>query len=255
MGNWNSTQYLLFEKQRTQPATDLASRIRNYNPNNVLDIGCGPGNSSHVLKEIFPDAKVIGIDNSSDMIEKAKQTYSNIEFRRENANEIKGQYDVIFSNACLQWIPNHRQLIPSLMERLEDKGVLAVQIPMNEQEPLFQIIKSITSNSKWGFHNTILEKANTLYPDEYFEILSECSSSFQIWETTYYHTLSNHKAMLDWVKGTRIRPYLEYLESLDMDLARQFEKELFEKIQITYPIMKNGEILLRFNRFFFVAVQ
>lgn len=252
MSDWSSGQYLKFEKQRTQPAIDLANRIKDRNPQNVLDIGCGPGNSSHVLKLTFSNAKVTGIDTSPDMIKKAKSAYPDIEFLQLDARMLKGQYDVLFSNACLQWIPDHRRLLPELMGKLRQGGVFAAQIPMNRSEPLHQIINEISSDPKWGLKTEKADGQGTLQPEEYYNILSECSSSFQLWETTYYHSLENHRALVEWAKGTRIRPYLY---QLSLEKAEQFEQELLNRVTEVYQIMNNGKIILRFRRFFFTAVK
>lgn len=110
MSQWNSEQYLKFENQRTQPAIDLAKRITIEQPNNILDIGCGPGNSTAVLKTVFPQADILGVDNSENMIKKAKEAYSNINFQIcdiTTESDKLDSYDIIFSNACLQWVPNH----------------------------------------------------------------------------------------------------------------------------------------------------
>ncbi len=119
MSDWNSTQYLKFKNERTQPAVDLAMRIKN-NPKTIVDIGCGPGNSTSVLRDIFPYADILGIDNSPNMIEKAKAEHPDISFRLCDALSLDGKYDLLFSNACLQWIPDHETLIPSL--RAKEKG-------------------------------------------------------------------------------------------------------------------------------------
>lgn len=137
MADWNPLQYLKFETQRTQPARDLLMRLKAYTPHTVADIGCGPGNSTAAVAECFPNAELIGIDSSPNMIEKAEAKYPELKFRLCNALELEGKYDLLFSNACLQWIPNHAILIPALMSKLNEKGVLAVQMPMNSQEPLF----------------------------------------------------------------------------------------------------------------------
>ena len=253
MITWNANQYLKFENQRTQPAIDLANRIRNFSPSVVLDIGCGPGNSTNIVKNFFPKANVIGIDNSSDMIKKATENYPDINFILCDAHSLKGKYDVIFSNACLQWLPDHTHLIPRLMKNhLNEGGVLAVQIPMNTEEPLFHIINEIANDPKWGFSIENLDTNETLTPNEYFDILSSCSSSFQIWETTYYHNLPDHKALVEWVKGTRIRPYLA---QLNQEQKEAFENEIIEKVKEVYPIMASGEVILKFKRFFFTAIR
>lgn len=255
MSNWSADQYLKFKNQRTQPAIDLAGRLIKYNPGSILDIGCGPGNSSSVLADIFPDADILGADNSDDMIKKAVKAYPNINFQLcDVTSELDslGSYDVIFSNACLQWIPNHRQFIPQLMDKLNTGGVLAVQIPMNSQEKLFKIIDKTVKEPKWNFSLPDIETNGTLLPEEYFDILASCSSSFDIWETVYYHNMPAVQSMIEWIKGTRLRPYLN---ALDSNSAAELEQEIFNLASDAYSSQQNGEIIFKFRRFFFTAVK
>ena len=154
MSEWNSEQYLKFKNQRTQPAIDLVKRIEINNPQKILDIGCGPGNSTNVLKNEFPKAHILGIDSSENMIKKARETYSDIEFKVmdiTDENQDIENIDIIFSNACFQWIPNHKEFIPMIFSKLNKGGVLAVQIPMNFQEKLFMIINETVNDDKWDF--------------------------------------------------------------------------------------------------------
>ncbi|MBQ8209275.1 MAG: methyltransferase domain-containing protein [Clostridia bacterium] len=252
MSEWNSDLYLKFKQQRTQPALDLAKRIEKYNPLSVADLGCGPGNSTSVLKSVFPNARLIGIDNSSNMIEKASQTYPDIEFRLDDIQNLNEKHDLIFSNACLQWIPNHHILLPHLMEQLNDNGVLAVQIPINWNEPLFKIIKNTAEQSDFDFSQAYFENNDALSPNEYYEILSMCASSFDIWETVYYHEMLSHEELINWVRSTRLRPYLDCLNEREQEI---FEKELLKKVKDQYPVMKNGNVILKFRRLFFVAIK
>ena len=253
MSQWNSEQYLKFKKQRTQPAIDLVKRITIEQPKNILDIGCGPGNSTSVLKKNFPQAHILGVDNSQDMIKQAKETYPNINFQFcDVTTEIDklDKYDIIFSNACLQWIPNHKEFIPILFNKLNKNGILAVQIPMNGQEKLFKIMNNVISEPQWNFSSMNIEPNETLLPEEYFDILSSCTESFDIWETTYYHNMPSVEAMVEWVKGTRLRPYLN---ALDKTKAESLEKEIIKRAITVYDTQKNNEIIFKFRRFFFVA--
>lgn len=253
MSKWNSEQYLKFKKQRTQPAIDLAKRISVEHPNNILDIGCGPGNSTSVLKKIFPQAYILGVDNSEDMIIKARESYPNINFELCDVTTELDKFDkcnIIFSNACLQWIPNHKEFIPMLFSRLNKNGVLAVQIPMNGQEALFKIMNEVISEPQWGFSSMSIETNGTLLPEEYFDILSSCTGNFDIWETVYYHNMPSVEAMVEWIKGTRLRPYLNVL---DETKAKSLEKEITKRASAVYDTQENGEIIFKFRRFFFVA--
>lgn len=253
MPQWNSEQYLKFKSQRTQPAVDLAQRIQLDRPANVLDIGCGPGNSTAVLKERFPQADILGVDNSEDMLQKARALHPDIRFQRCDVTtdiDAVGQYDVIFSNACLQWVPNHRELLPMLFNKLNKNGVLAVQMPMNGQETLFRIMDEVLSDPQWGFSSMNIEANGTLLPEEYFDILSSCTESFDLWETVYYHAMPSAEAMVEWVKGTRLRPYLQ---ALDTEKAEKLEEEITKRAAAVYSTRQNGEVIFKFRRFFFTA--
>ena len=253
MSEWSSEQYLKFKNQRTQPAIDLAQRIADKNPRTVLDIGCGPGNSTAVLKSTFPAARIVGIDSSPEMIEKAKASCTDIEFKLcDIAADMEKleSYDVIFSNACLQWVPDHKELIPALFGKLNDGGVLAVQIPMNYKEPLFVVENDVLSEPRWGFADKEIRTVATLPPEEYFDILVSCTNDFDIWETVYYHRMPSVAAMVEWIKGTNLRPYLSVL---DEKKAKELETEITVRAAEVYAKQENGEYIFRFRRFFFIA--
>lgn len=248
MSDWNAKQYGKFENERTQPAVDLAMRVMKRDPKTMVDVGCGPGNSTAVLQSLFPNSHILGIDNSPDMILKAKSAHPDIEFQLCDALSLDGKYDLLFSNACLQWIPNHKTLIPALMEKLNDGGLLAVQMPMNGDEPLYRLVGEMASEP-W-LKNAPLPYNATLTPREYYNILSICASAFDMWEEKFYHSLPDHKALVDWIKGSRLRPYLDYLGE---ETGQEFEALLVERAKELYPITTNGSVILGFRRFFFTA--
>ena len=152
MSDWNPEQYEKFIKDRTQPAIDLANRLEVWEAKRILDLGCGTGNSTKILKDKFPDAMVIGADNSDEMLAKAKKTHPDIEFIHLDVGgdlgEVKGKFDIVFSNACLQWIPNHEILLPKLMSLLRQGGVLAVQIPIQSEHPVHIIMNELVTTGK-----------------------------------------------------------------------------------------------------------
>ena len=252
MKDWNPEQYLQFQRQRTQPAIDLAERIKTLRPRTVVDIGCGPGNSTAVVQQFFPEAEIVGIDSSAAMIEKARQAHPELTFTCQSALELTGQFDLLFSNACLQWIPDHSTLIPRLMERLMPGGVLAVQVPMNREEPLFRLIREVTADPQWHYLSNPQEHDEVLDPEAYFQLLSSCTASFEQWETVYYHALPSHEALINWVRGARLRPYLE---ALSPEEAVLLERGLLRRAREEYPVTSNGVVLLRFRRFFFTAIR
>lgn len=256
MADWNSTQYLKFKKERTQPAMDLAAKIDLTSPCAVIDIGCGPGNSTVVLKNRFPDAEILGVDYSRNMIECATSNNTDISFRQLDVSQddwqLDKKFDVAFSNACIQWVPNHRKLLPKIMDILNDGGQMAVQIPMNDNEPIHKIIGQISGSEKWRkmFPNPRI--FHTLTVEEYYDILSDISSDFKIWLTVYCHRMTSHENIIEWYKSTGLKPYLDVL---DDDKRAMFLEDVFDEVKKQYAVQKNGEIIFRFPRLFFVATK
>ena len=256
MTDWSPNQYTKFINERTQPAIDLANKITISNPRKIIDIGCGPGNSTRVLADKFKDAYIVGADNSQNMLDKAKSQNHELKFMLFDASkdftDIKERFDVVFSNACIQWIPNHRELIKNMMGILNDGGMLAVQTPMNYQEPIHLIIGELTESRKWKNKFANPRLFHNLTQGEYFDLLSEMTDDFSIWETVYCHRMPSHESIIEWYKGTGLRPYLNELSEHD---AEEFEREVYNEVVKAYPIQSNGEIIFRFPRFFFTAIK
>lgn len=256
MADWNSVQYLKFAKERTQPAIDLANKIPLEDPQMAIDIGCGPGNSTRVLADRFPHARVMGVDNSPNMIGKAKKMQTDLEFRLFDASKdfdtMDQTFDIVFSNACIQWVPDHPVLLRNMMGLLREGGVLAVQVPMNFQEPVHRILEELSTSEKWKSHFSHVRTFYTLEQREYFDLLAEISSDFSIWETIYCHRMPSHESIIEWYKSTGLRPYLAALSERD---ATEFERDVYHEVVKAYPKQKNGEIIFRFPRFFFTAVK
>lgn len=254
MADWNSEQYLKFEEERTQPAIDLANHIDIRGPKKIIDIGCGPGNSSQVLVQKFPDAYVLGVDNSLNMIETAKVDHPNIDFKTcdvsKDLSMFASDFDIVFSNACIQWIPNHHELIRNMLGLLKIGGILAIQTPMNYKEPIHQIIGEISNSEKWKAEFSNPRVFHNLEQSEYFDLLSEISSDFSMWETIYFHKLKSHKDIMDWYRSTGLRPYLNVLSG---EKKKSFEEDVFKRVVEKYPMQKNGNVIFRFPRFFFTA--
>lgn len=255
MSDWNAELYSKFEKSRTLPAVDLVKSIE-AKPQRIIDIGCGIGNSTAVLAEKFPDVEIIGADNSDDMLAFARNAHPSIQFvKLDAANDLgkmNERYDIVFSNACIQWIPNHRKLLKEMMGLLNDGGVLAVQIPAQEKHPMHALMKNVALSEKWSGKITSLRQYNELRDEEYFDVLSEVSGSFRMWETTYFHEMPSHRSILEWYRGTGLRPYLEQLSDDDKAL---FEEDILAEIIKIYPLQKNGNIIFRFPRLFFTAFK
>lgn len=253
MSDWNSNQYMKFAAERTQPSIDLVNRISDTAPKRILDIGCGPGNSTRRLAERFPNADILGVDYSEDMLKKAKVTYPELNFRQscmpEGLDELGGQFDLIFSNACIHWIPNHEALIPAIFDKLSDGGMLAVQIPYIQKAPFYRLLNLLVNTVEWKKLASIRNFYN-LFPEDYYDILGRLSEDFNIWETTYYHTVSSHAGVIEWYKGSGLRPYLDMLSE---DEQPRFLADLTEIISENFPRRADGSIILKMPRLFFTA--
>lgn len=251
MGDWNSEQYSKFLNERTQPSTDLINRI-SIVPDSILDIGCGPGNSTAKLLNKFKSAKILGIDNSENMLNKARQNYPELEFRKlsvpDELDEV-GNADLIFSNACLHWIPDHKILLPKLMKKVNDNGCLAVQMPLVQFAEFYKILGRMVSRSKWAKLQRI-KNFHNLLPEETYDILTEVSGSVTMWDTTYYHIVPDFGSVIDWYRGSGLRPYLE---ALDNNEQQEFLNELLDNIKESYTVRSDGKILLKMPRLFFIA--
>lgn len=254
MVHWNAVQYLKFQNERTQPARDLAARLRQATPAKVLDVGCGPGNSTRVLADNFPEAGILGIDASPAMITAAGTSHPDLAFKLCDASRdlptLDRDFDIVFSNACLQWVPNHPKLLPELLGLLRPGGILAVQIPMNQDEPIHTIIQELVASPDWREAFPRPRIFHTLTPGAYVDLLAELTEDFSVWQTTYFHRLRSHQDILEWYRGTGLRPYLD---ALPENRRPVFEAAVLRRVAAAYPPQKNGEVIFRFPRFFFLA--
>ncbi len=253
---WSASQYTKFENERNRPITDLLSHISLHGVNKAIDIGCGPGNSTQLLQAKFPAATVSGIDSSADMIAAAKKRMPDVAFdvadiTHWNDNEF---YDLIFANAVLQWVPDHVSLFPKFISKLNKGGTLAVQMPDNFEEPTHRLMREIAAEGLW---KDKLLKASKRVAREgaewYYTNLKDKVTTLDIWRTTYFHPLQGGaKAIVEWLKGTGLRPYLNALnDSEQLQFINKYEEELSK----AYHIFDDGTVLLPFPRLFIIAVR
>ncbi len=254
MSDWNPQQYLKFKNERTQPSIDLVSRIRVDSPKNIIDIGCGPGNSTKILVDRWPKSKVIGLDNSPKMIEQAKKDFPEQEWMLGDANNIdtKQKYDIVFSNATIQWLPDHKKLIPRLFSLVNKNGALAIQTPEFDKMPLSRAIESVAEKNKWKKYTAGVE-AIFNYHDEnyYYDLLIPLAGAIEMWKTSYIHVLDSQNALIDWIRSTALKPYLDSLPDDKEKIS--FENEILAALKDDYPARNDGKVLFPFKRLFFVA--
>jgi trans-aconitate 2-methyltransferase len=252
--DWNTSLYLRFERERTQPSRDLLARIAIDQPEEIVDLGCGPGNSTGILRQRWPSAKIVGVDNSPTMLEQARETDERTQWLREDIGSWRSpsRVDLIFANASLHWLPDHESLLNLLMQQLKPKGTLAFQVPALYDQPATAAIREISALEVW---RSYAPKSSPIVhpPPVYYDYLASKSRSIDLWETTYYHPLPDHSAILDWYRGTGLRPYLEALP--DETARMEFQQQLLARFRILFPERANSEVLLPFRRLFVVATR
>lgn len=252
--DWNPELYLRFKNERTQPSIDLVSRIELEGPHSIIDIGCGPGNSTQILVRRWPNALVSGLDSSAAMIDKARLDYPQQKWLLGDAGnlEFTEKYSLVYSSATLQWIPNHQKLVVDLLNLTENDGVLAVQIPAYQTMPLSHAVDKVANGARWKAKTKGCNERMTYHPAGfYYDILAPLTRSVDIWQTAYIHTMVSHQSIVDVIKTTGMKPYLE---SLADDGERQdFETEVLAEVGKVYSASKDGKVLFPFERLFFIA--
>jgi trans-aconitate 2-methyltransferase len=254
MTDWNAAQYLKFEDERTRPSADLLARVPIERAGRCMDLGCGPGNSTELLVNRFPDAAVSGLDSSPAMIAAARERLPAIAFEvAEIATwRPRERFDLIFANAVLQWVPDHRTELQRLAGFLERGGCLAVQMPNNLDEPSERLTREVAAEERWAdkLASSTAAREQIATFDDYYDLLSAAGCTADIWQTTYVHALDGPEAIVEWFKGTALRPFVDPLQGEERSA---FLSRYQAKIAEAYPVQRDGKVLLRFPRLFFVA--
>ncbi|MDB5990411.1 MAG: tam [Herbaspirillum sp.] len=254
--SWSAKQYVTFEDERTRPVRDLLAAVPTAKARSVVDIGCGPGNSTALLAARYPDALLHGLDTSSDMVAAAKKRLPAVHFELADISEWNdpGPFDVILANAVLQWVPNHDTLLPGLRAKLAPGGSLAIQMPVNLDEPAHLLMREIAADGPWA--EKLSEAAQVRTPrhdaDWYYRVLQSSCSKLDVWQTTYYHPLAGAAAVVEWFKGSGLRPFLDPLNEGERAV---YLDRYTAAIAEVYPALPNGTVLLPFPRLFIVATR
>jgi trans-aconitate 2-methyltransferase len=254
--DWNPILYLKFKNERTQPSLDLISKINILNPEKIIDIGCGPGNSTEILLKKWQNSKITGIDNSPAMIEKAKNDHPEQIWKIQDASNIglKEKYDIVFSNATIQWIPDHERLLLNFINMVKKNGALAVQLPLYNEMPICEIIDNVFKKVQSGKQKFDLNSVFTFHNSKfYYDVLINHVEQIEIWETTYIHIMNSCKEIIEMIKSTGMKPYLEKINE-DKEKI-EFEERVFSELNKVYIQQKNGKVLFPFKRLFFIAYK
>jgi trans-aconitate 2-methyltransferase len=256
---WSAAQYGKFERERSRPVRDLLAHVANPVAG-AADIGCGPGTSTELLLGRYPDAAVIGLDGSADMIAAARRRLPGVRFEIGDittwatARGGEKPLDLILANAVLQWLPDHAALLPALLGRLAEGGSLAVQVPDNLGEPAHRLMRDVAGDGPWARKLAAAQaaRAERHRADWYYRVLRESGASADIWLTTYYHVLDGADAVVEWFKGSGLRPFLEPLSEAE---RAQFLARYRAGIAEAYPSQADGTVLLPLPRLFFIATR
>lgn len=251
---WSATQYTTFETQRTRPVRDLVAGIPAVEVRHAVDLGCGPGNSTEVLLERYPDALVTGFDNSDDMLASARKRLPGVTFEHADIGQwaCDTPLDVILANASLQWLPDHERLYPRLLDQLASGGTLAIQTPDNEQEPAHVLMRKVAGEGAWAARLAEVRTLTRHSAPWYYDMLRPHCRALDVWRTIYFHPLADAAAIVEWFKGSALRPYLDALDGAE---RVQFLERYRDEVASAYPALSDGTVLLPFPRLFIVAVK
>ena len=253
---WSAAQYVKFEDERTRPARDLLAQVPDLPEGPLFDIGCGPANSTELVAGRFAGAEVTGVDSDADMLTAARQRLPEVPFVQGDLTDWHPDRPpaLLFANAVLQWMPDPAASITQLAGMLVPGGVLAVQMPDNLDEPTHRAMREIAAEPEFAqaYGAGLPNRESLPAPSRLIDLLSPLCARVDVWHTIYYHRLEGAEAIVEWVKGTGLRPYLAPLSG---ELRQRFLTRYLERIRAAYPPLADGRVLLRFPRLFLVAVR
>jgi trans-aconitate 2-methyltransferase len=253
---WSATQYVKFEDERTRPARDLLAQVPLETVSHAIDLGCGPGNSTELIVERFGKQGVSGLDSDTNMLDAARKRMPETTFLQADLSTWQPEEpaDLLFANAVFQWLPGHLDIFDRLMDGLKPGGVLAIQMPDNLNEPSHLMMEETAHAGPWAsaFAAKSVRRKPLPSPSVYYDRLIGKSARIDIWHTVYNHPMDGAAAIVEWVKGTGLRPYLD---NAGEDHREAFTADYQERLAKVYPVLSDGKALLRFPRLFLVAVK
>jgi trans-aconitate 2-methyltransferase len=249
---WDPAQYGRFANERNRAFIDLTARIEADAPRHIVDIGCGPGYLTGLLAKRWPHAVVQGIDSSPEMIAAAADV-PGVSFSIGDAADWQptDDVDVVVSNAALQWVPRHQQLMSQWASALPSGGWLAVQVPGNFDSPSHTLMRSLADTERWAPElRNVIHHTDAVGPTQsYAAVLLDAGLVADVWETTYLHVLQGEDPVLEWVRGTGLRPLLAELSPRD---AEEFAAAYAAKLREAYRPGRHGTVF-PFRRIFAVG--
>jgi trans-aconitate 2-methyltransferase len=249
---WEPQTYLRYADIRFRAGLDLLARIPKLDYRTIYDLGCGTGHLTRILADTFPDAKVVGVDSSPQMLAEARREFPVIAWQQDDitAWNPAAPADLIYANAALQWVPDHETLLPRLLNKLQPGGVLAMQVPRHFESPSHLGLKELVMQGEWRAKLEPLLLTPVPPPETYWRWLSPQTRNLDLWETIYLQVLDGHDPVVNFMRGTALRPFLSALQD---DEAAQFVDAFAKRMAVAYPVQPNGQTLFPFRRMFLVA--
>jgi trans-aconitate 2-methyltransferase len=256
MSDWSARRYLKFKEERTRPARDLLAQVQLEQARVVVDLGCGPGNSTELLVARYPDAEIIGVDSSPDMLHEARNGRLNCSFIQAHLSTWKpaGRVDLLFSSGAFQWVPHHQTVLQRFVQVLPECGVLAVQIPDITATPALALMREVASKGPWADHPAVCKALQDKMPkmDSYYDALRPSCARVDIWHTIYNHVLTGPEAIVEWFTGSALLPLLS---GLDPEASAHFLAAFAAEIGRHHTRRADGRVLLELHRLFIVATR
>lgn len=265
--DWSAAQYLKFGSERTRAVRDLVANIPLQSPRRIIDLGCGPGNSTAVLAARYPGAELSGVDSSPDMLARARAALPGVEFARADLHTYRPPAgadapDLLFSNAVFHWLRRGDRLpaVLGLLRAQEAGGVFALQVPDNHGEPSHRAMREVAQlEGPWREYfralpadrRPDLDPVET--PAEWYDALAPLCAKVDVWHVIYQHVMDSPQGIVEWVKGTGLMPFLNVLPSQEVKDA--YLKAYEDRLGEVYPKLADGKVMLRYPRLFVVATR
>jgi len=253
MPTWDASQYLQFANERTRPCHDLIARVALPLPEHIVDLGCGPGNSTNALAIRWPDAKITGLDSSPAMIAAARESHPQHTWIAADIASWSPETapDLLFSNAALQWVPDHAAIFPRLAKQVAPGGAFATQVPANLGAPAHRLMRDLAASPAWRGHFTRTVREWFVHdPAFYYDTLAPHAKRIDLWTAEYFHVMPDVHAIVEWYKGTGLRPFLDLLSAADQP---RFLADYETLLKDAYPTHADGRVLFPFLRLFIIA--
>ncbi|MFF4353208.1 trans-aconitate 2-methyltransferase [Streptomyces sp. NPDC001530] len=260
---WDPAQYLRHAEHRARPFADLLARVPVLprDPARIADLGCGPGNVTTQLAERWPTAHITGYDNSPEMLRRAEEYAGatadggRLDFAHADLTDWAPPetYDLIVSNAALQWVPGHLDAFPGWLDALAPGGTFAFQVPHNIDAPLHALMRELAATARWKdrLADVLRREDSVHHPLVYLDRLARLGCEVDVWETTYMQLLAGEDPVLDWAKGTALRPVFTAVAD-EPEVREAFVSEYRDLLRDAYPTEPYGTVL-PFRRLFAVA--